>query len=114
MKIQYFSEVLNKVFDSEEALLAAEAKVKAEKEAAALKRKQEEQARKIKNEARAKDAHEVDEAFKVMVDAQKAYRAKLSEFCSKWGAYHTSIRDNDEIPSFNSLLDAVAEVFFGD
>ena len=104
MKI--YSEKTNKEYKSVEECLEAE---KAFDEAEA-KRKAEEEAKQkalaVKREAanaeRKAAAEDVEAKRKAAVEAQKEYREALSKFCSKYGAYHYSIKsDGDSI--FNIL-----------
>lgn len=53
-------------------------------------------------------AAEVDTARKAYLTAQKEYRAKLEDFCKKYGTYHYTVENGEEIPSlfdfFGNLL----------
>ena len=44
-------------------------------------------------------AEEVEAARKAYLEAQKAYREKLEGFCKKYGTYHYTVKDGEEIPS---------------
>jgi len=44
-------------------------------------------------------ATQVETARKAYLEAQKAYRKTLEEFCGKYGTYHYSTNSADEIPS---------------
>lgn len=93
MKTVFYSEELNKHFDTEEECIKAE----------------EEQAKKFelekqKKEERKARADEVTEAFKAVDDArEKAYKL-LEKFCNDYGTFHTSYSSNDLKP-VKSLLD---------
>lgn len=86
--MKYYSEKVKKLFDSEDELNEAEAKLE-EKNKQAL----------IVKEERAKAAKEVEDAYKAANDAYKVAKDKLNDFCKKYGSYHTTITDT------NSLID---------
>ena len=105
MKIM--SEKTGKEYGSVEACLAAEkeyderiAKEKAEKEA-------KEKALVAKKEAaiaeRKAAASKVEEKRQALIAAQKAFQEELSAFCSKYGAYHYTVKNSDE--SWFNLFD---------
>lgn len=95
--MKFYSEQLNKLFDTQADLEAAEEKVNA------AKRAEEEKKAKLKanREARAK---EVEEAFKVAGEAtQKAY-ALLKDFIKDYGSFHTTLHDTAFGGIFNELF----------
>ena len=57
---------------------------------------------------RKQDALKVDEARKNLYAAQKAYSEQLGNFCKKYGTYHYTVENGEEIPSlfdfFGNLL----------
>ena len=75
--MKYYSEKLNKVFDTVEDLESAE-KEHAEKETQALKLREE---RKVR-------AKEVEDAY-------IAYKKLLNQFIKDYGSYHQTIKDKD-------------------
>lgn len=75
--MKYYSEKLNKVFNKVEDLESAE-KEHAEKEAQALKLREE---RKVR-------AKEVEDAY-------IAYKKLLNQFIKDYGSYHQTIKDDD-------------------
>ena len=83
--MKYYSEVTKKVYDTVEDLEKAE-KVLTDKAA-----------------ARKKDAAEVEKAFEAAIAAQKNYEKLLTEFCSKHGAYHKTIKADDVDKNWESL-----------
>ena len=94
--MRIFSEKTNKEYATVEECIKAEKeydealaakKAAAEKALAEVKAKNE----KIATE-RKLDADKVEEARKKMIEANKAYHKTLADFCSKWGAYHTSFK----------------------
>ena len=87
--MKFYSETLNKLFNTEkelkEAEIAREAEI-AKKEAA----------EKAKKTARALRAKEVEKALKVANDAQANAAKLLKEFTKDYGYFHTSYSANDE------------------
>jgi len=113
MKI--FSELTNKEYATVEDCVKAE---KEYNEAVAAKKAAEEKALaevKAKNEKmateRKTDADKVEEARKKMVEANKAYHQALADFCSKWGAYHTSFKVKPG-QAWTSLFDDIFNPFW--
>ena len=93
--MKYFSETLNKVFDTE-----AECQ---EAEAAQAAKKAEAEARKAALvEARANRAKEVEDAYKAAVAAKKNYDDLLKAFLKDYGSFHATFKDVDP---FFSLFD---------
>lgn len=105
--MKYFSERLNKIFNTQAECEMAEfeakeaenrEKILAERKAAEAKAQKEKEAAERKMMAA-----EVDEAYKAMTAAQNAYRTKLEAFVKKYGTYHTSLTTKD-IPSLFDIL----------
>lgn len=86
--MKYFSEILNKNFNSEKECLAAEK----EYTLAQMKANEEKE---IKEKARKARAKEVEEAGQRYVDL-------LNAFIKDYGSFHTSIRDGSDF--FGSLI----------
>lgn len=93
--MKYYSEVLNKFYDSAEDVLKAEelhekklAEEKAKKEALVATRKTR--------------ADEVEKAFKEADEAYKKANKLLADFCNDYGAYHKTYKEGEKVPS---LLD---------
>jgi hypothetical protein len=136
--MKFYSEKLNKLFDTETELVAAEkavAKVEAEKEAAAKQKKAEaqvvEDAFKARNAARreynakvveakrvyntavmeAKKAFDaaVAEATKTKDEAEKAYDAALKEFTAKHKSYHMTLKDGDNVITISNASEQYFE-----
>ena len=84
--MKYYSEQLNKLFDTSEELVAAEDKINAAKKAEEKKKAQ----LKAQRETRAK---EVEDAFKVAHDDTKKAYELLNAFVKDYGSYHTSIKN---------------------
>lgn len=101
--MKYYSEKLNKFYDTADACQRAEFELK-EKENLEKIRKEREVAlakqEKEKKIAERKAAAEVVEnARKAYLETQKAYKKALEDFCGKYGTYHYSTDNADEIPS---------------
>jgi len=97
--MKYYSEILNKAFDTEKECL------KAEQEAAAARKKAELE-EKARKEARAARAVEVEQALKDAKAAEKKAEDLLKAFVKDYGSYHTTLKGADAyIPSFGSILD---------
>lgn len=93
--MKYFSETLNKVFDTEQECTEAEnlynqAQQEAEARQQAL------------TEQRATRAKEVEDAYKTAVEAKKAYDKLLREFLNDYHSFHATFKNVDP---FFSLLD---------
>lgn len=99
MITKYYSEVLNKTFDTEEACANAEAKYKEEhSKELALK------------EERKTAAAEVEKLYKEANDKLKEANKALSDFCSKYGSYHKTYTRTD-IPTLG-LFDIFDKFWF--
>ena len=93
--MKFYSETLNKLFDSEKECAAAEdkhAKEVAEKEAK----------QKALADARAARAKEVEDAYKKAIEAKQAYDKILKQFITDFGSFHCTFKTTDP---FFSLLD---------
>lgn len=97
--MKFYSENLNKLFDSQEACEQAEAEAKriADEKAKAEAKKAE------TRKARAK---EVEEALKAATAARAKYDKLLREFCKDYGAFHMSYTDMDKdfVDFFTSIF----------
>ena len=111
--MKYYSEHLNKFYDTAEDCEKAEvaAKVKAEKERMEQEKQLAiEKAHKEKELAERKAAAEkVEVARKAMIKAQKEYKDTLGEFINKYHTYHYSTSDPSEVPTLFDIFDK----FFG-
>lgn len=95
--MRFYSDKLNKFYESEENCLAAEKAFDAEQEQKAL-------AKKKKDEVRAARAKEVENAYKAYRDAQKTYHDKLAAFTKDYGSFHMTIK-NDANDAFRTFFD---------
>jgi len=86
--MKFYSEKLNKVFDTEEQCVEAErAHERAITEAETKRLKLAEE--------RANRAKEVEELYKAAVEAKKAYDEKLREFLKDYGSFHATFKNVD-------------------
>ena len=112
MAIKIYSDKTNKFYDSVEDANKAEFELKEKENLEKIKRERElaeAKARKEKAVAERKAAaEEVDAARKAYLEAQKVYREKLEGFCKKYGTYHYTVENGDEIPS---LFDVFGNLF---
>lgn len=90
--MKFYSEKLNKMFDSAADVLKAEeehekklAEEKAKKEALVANRKTR--------------ADEVEKAFKEAEEAYKKVNNLLADFCKDYGAYHKTYKEGEKVPS---------------
>ena len=104
-KTQRFYNTVEEAQKAEQALIAEEEqkRILKEKELALAKQKKEQEVAERKA-----CATEVDEARKAYLAAQKTYREKLEGFCKKYGTYHYTVENGDEIPS---LFDIFGNLF---
>ena len=104
--MKYYSELTQKVYDTEKDCAKAE---KEFKEAQAAKLRAEEEKRlveKKKQEERAADAKVVEQKFEEMFRVQKECREVVDAFVKKHGSYHFSTNSTEKIPYlFGTLFD---------
>jgi len=110
--MKYYSEKLNKVFNTERECMDAEFKAKEQENLEKIAKEKALREEKEKKEALAAErkemAEKVETARKAYLEAQKAYRTELEAFCKKYGTYHYTVSDADEVPS---LFDALKYAF---
>ena len=100
--MKFYSEKLNKMFDSQEAC--------AEAEAAHDKRIAEAEAKKkALAEDRAKRAKEVESAYEAAVTARENYQKILDSFIKDYGSFHMTVKtgENNPFNLFDSLFDSL-------
>ncbi len=86
LNMKYYSETLNKFYESEKDCTEAEKAYKEELEAKKAKEKELAEGRK----ARAK---EVEEAYKAALEAQKKYNSLVKDFCHDYGSFHMTLTE---------------------
>ena len=101
--MKYYSEKLNKFYDTADACQRAEFEAKEKENIEKIKKERELALAKEQKEkeliARKEAATKVETARKAYLEAQKAYRTELESFCKTYGTYHYSTDNADEIPS---------------
>ena len=125
--MKFYSEKLNKLFDSAEACQQAEFRAKeeenrqrilAERKAAEEKEKKEKEAADRKAMAAEIEKAritmlEVQKNCKEQIDAaQKDYRNKIDAFVKQYGSYHWSSNSADDIPTLFDIIDPFFKNFF--
>lgn len=103
--MKYYSDKLNKLFDTEKELEKAEQ----EADIKAYKEKQEKEAKAAERKAR---AAEVEEARKTMVAAQKKYQEVLEAFIRDYKSFHYSIKNDEVKEMIPTLFDIFSPLFF--
>ena len=95
--MKFYSELLNKLFDSQEDCAKAEEAHKAQVAKAEAEKK-------AKSEKRAARAKEVEEFYKAAVEAKKAYNEKLNAFIKDYGSFHFTTSEPLPVSSLFDLL----------
>lgn len=107
--MKYYSEKLNKVFDSEKECLDAEFKAKEEENRQKVLKERAEAEAKAKKEKETAErkaaADRVDAARKAMIEAQSNYRKELENFISKYKTYHFTTTNVKDVPTLFDLFD---------
>ena len=103
--MRYYSETLKQLFDTEE-----ECK-KAESEALEAKKKAEEERTKLLAERKVR-AQEIEDARKIMQEAQNKYNKLLREFLRDYKTYHYSTNSIDDIPRIMDWFGFFQKVIF--
>ena len=101
--MKYYSEKLNKFYDTVDACQHAEFEAKEKENLEKIRKEREVALAKEKKEKamaeRKVAAEKVETARKAYLEAQKTYRTELENFCKQYGTYHYSTDNPDEIPS---------------
>ena len=112
MAIKIYSDKTQKFYNSVEEANHAEFELKEKENLEKIKKEREAELAKQEKEKKLAErkaaAEKVEAARKAYYEAQKAYRAELENFCGKYGTYHYSTNNADEIPS---LFDWVGNLF---
>lgn len=107
--MKYYSEKLNKFYDTPDACQRAEFEAKEKENLEKIKKEREVALAKEKKEKaiaeRKEAAEKVESARKAFNEARKAYHNELSGFCQKYGTYHYTTDGKDDIPSLFDLFD---------
>lgn len=103
--ICYKSKLLNKYFDSYDALVEAEEEYKAEKaEKNKLATERKERAEEVQR-ARARILEVRKEARKMIADADEEYRKLLNKFIEDYGSYHDTYEETTADGWIKSIFD---------
>ena len=112
MAIKIYSDKTQKFYNSVEEANRAEFELKEKENLEKIQKERELALAKQKKEQalaeRKAAAEKVEAARKAYTEAQKAYRAELEGFCKKYGTYHYSTNNADDIPS---LFDWFGNIF---
>ena len=91
--MKYFSEKLNKFYDTEKACAEAE-------EAQEKARVEAEEKKKALAEQRATRAKEVEKAYEAMTEARQNYNKVLNDFLKDYGSFHATFTNTSPFFSF--------------
>lgn len=100
--MKFYSEILDKIFDDEKALIEAE-----DKHQKAIKEK-EDREKKLADERKAR-AKEVEEALEQAQAAEKKYWELRNKFVKDYGAWHVSYKNTDN--GISTFFDEVFRIF---
>ena len=108
--VKFYSDVTKNFYETEKECLAAEFKVKEEQNREKIRKEREaaieNEKREKANAERKEAAARVEEARKAMTQAQTAYKNELDKFITKYGTYHYSTTNANEIPILFDLFDS--------
>lgn len=103
MAVKIYSDKTNKFYNTVEEANHAEFELKEKENLEKIQKEREERALKEQKEKavaeRKEAASKVDAARKALIEAQVAYRKELEAFCKKYGTYHYSTNNADDIPN---------------
>ena len=103
MAVKIYSDKTNKFYNTVEEANKAEFELKEKENLEKIQKERELALAKEKKEKalaeRKAAAEKVDTARKAMTEAQNAYRKELEAFIDKYGTYHYSTSNPDEIPN---------------
>lgn len=102
--MKYFSEKLNKVFESEQECVEAENKLELEEKEKAEKEKQ-------LAETRKERAREIEEQYKKIMDDRKEYQRMINDFVQDYGGFHCTFKSNEPIFSDMDFFDLLKYAF---
>lgn len=108
MSMKYYSEKLNKFYDTADACQRAEFELKEKENREKIQKERElalakEQKEKALAERKAA-AEKVETARKAFNEAQKAYRDELDKFIKTYGTYHFSSNNLEDFPTLFNLF----------
>lgn len=106
--MKYYSEKLNKFYDTADACQRAEFEAKEKENLAKIEKERKERELKEKKDKEAAErkaaAEKVEAAREAMVAAQKAYKEELDKFIKAYGTYHFSSSNVEDFPHLFDML----------
>ena len=102
--MKYFSEKLNKVFESEKECVEAENKFE-------LAKQEKEEKEKRLTQERKERAHEIEAQYKKIMDDRKEYRKMVDDFIRDYGSFHCTFKSNEPVFSDMDLFDLLKYAF---
>ena len=102
--MKYFSEKLNKVFESKEECVEAENKFE-------LAKQEKEEKEKQLAETRKERAREIEEQYKKIMDDRKEYQRMIDDFVRDYGGFHCTFKSNEPIFSDMDFFDLLKYAF---
>ena len=109
--MKYWSEKLNKVFDTVEACEQAELRVKEAENREKILKEREAARKKELADKRKERAAEVEEARKAMIAAQKNYKEILEAFIRDYHSYHFTETDTENVPLLFDIFNPIFKSF---
>jgi len=114
MALKYYSDRTNKFYATIEEANRAEFELKEKENLEKIKKEREAELAKQEKEKKLAErkaaAETVETARKAYLEAQKNYRKALEDFCGKYGTYHYSTNNADEIPSLFDWFDKLLKL----
>ena len=102
--MKYFSEKLNKVFESEKECVEAENKFE-------LAKQEKEEKEKRLTQERKERAHEIEEQYKKIMDDRKEYRKMVDDFIRDYGSFHCTFKSSEPVFSDMDFFDLLKYAF---
>lgn len=102
--MKYFSEKLNKVFESEKECVEAENKFE-------LAKQEKEEKEKRLTQERKERAREIEEQYKKIMDDRKEYRRLVDDFIRDYGSFHCTFKSSEPVFSDMDFFDLLKYAF---
>ena len=106
--IKIYSDKTGKFYNTVDEANRAEFELKEKENLAKIENERKERELKEKKDKEAAErkaaAEKVEAARKAMVEAQTAYKKELEAFCAKYGTYHFSLNNLEDIPHLFDVL----------
>lgn len=102
--MKYFSEKLNKVFESENECVEAENKFE-------LAKQEKEEKEKLLVQERKERAHKIEEQYKKIMDDHKEYYKLVDEFVKDYGSFHCTFKSGEPVFSGMDFFDLLKYAF---